>query len=183
MKNPKEKIKAELFKKRIIAQNCNESRQLLKKGIGTLINDRIEYSFLETAYLHEKEQLIVLDKNAKSISKEELIKIFYKSEKDFVEKYTVYKDLFEKGYIVKSGLKFGAPFRVYEKDKFSKDNQDRNNSHSKWLVFPLNIKKKLDIYGFFANNRVAHSTKKKVLLAFVDDEGNVSYYQTEWLKV
>jgi tRNA-intron endonuclease len=183
MKNPKEKIKAELLKNRVIAQNCNESRQLLKKGIGTLFNDIIEYSFLETAYLHENEHLIIFNKNAKNISKQELIKLFYKLEKGFREKYAVYKDLFEKGYIVKSGLKFGAPFRVYEQSKFSKANQDRNNSHSKWLVFPLDIKKKLDIHDFFGKNRLAHSTKKKVLFAFVDEEGNVSYYQTEWVKV
>ena len=183
MKNTKEKIKAQLLQNRIIAQNCNESRELLKKGIGTQINDSIEYSFLETAYLNQKEQLLLLDKNKKNLTFQEILKLFSKKDSSFRDEYIVYKDLTEKNYIVKSGLKFGAPFRVYDKNNISKINKDENNAHSKWLVFPQNTKKKLDIYGFFGKNRIAHSTKKNVVFAFVDQEGKVSYYQTQWLKV
>ena len=42
-----------------------------------------------------------------------------------------FKDLRKKGYIVKTALKFGADFRVYEKGV--KPGED----HAKWVVFPV----------------------------------------------
>jgi len=182
MKMPKEKIKGEIFENIIIGQNCNESREMLKRGIGSISKGFVEYSLIETFYLLEK-GLLSIYKGKNELNKEDLLKIALKKDKGFREKYIVYNDLAEKGYVVKSGLKFGAPFRVYEKGKFPILNTGKNDSHSKWLVYPYKTKQKLDIYGFFSKNRVAHSTKKKALFAFVDEEGNVSYYQTEWIKV
>ena len=40
---------------------------------------------------------------------------------------------------------------------------------------------KLEWKDFTAKNRIAHSTKKQLLLAIVDEEGDVSYYQSDWL--
>ena len=37
-------------------------------------------------------------------------------------------------------------------------------------------------YEFAAKNRVAHSTKKRLLIAVVDDEGDVSYWECRWLR-
>ncbi|MBU1252016.1 MAG: tRNA-intron lyase, partial [Nanoarchaeota archaeon] len=37
-------------------------------------------------------------------------------------------------------------------------------------------------HDFSAKNRVAHSTKKNLLLAIVDEEGDVSYYEVRWVK-
>ena len=182
MRRATEKIKGEIFGDRIIAQNCNESRELLKRAIGTISKEILEYSFIEAFYLLEK-GLLSIYKTKNELNKEDLIKIALKKDKGFREKYIVYNDLSEKGYIVKSGLKFGAPFRVYEKGKFPLQSTGKNDSHSKWLVYPHKTKQKLDLYGFFSKNRVAHSTKKESVFAFVDEEGNVSYYQTKWLKV
>jgi tRNA-intron endonuclease len=74
-------------------------------------------------------------------------------------------------------LKFGADFRVY--DKGAKLGQ----KHAKWLVFVEREANKLTWHEFSAKNRVAHSTKKKLLLAIVDEEGDVSYYEVSWIKV
>jgi len=37
-------------------------------------------------------------------------------------------------------------------------------------------------YEYAAKNRVAHSTRKRLLLAVVDDEGDVSYWESSWVK-
>lgn len=182
MKRPAETIKGEIHDGRIIAQNCNVSRRMLSSGIGTASKDTLEYSFIEGLYLLEK-GLLSIYCGKKELNREDLLKIALGKDRGFREKYIVYRDLSEKGYMVKSGLKFGAPFRVYEKGKFPVQKAGRNDCHSKWLVYPQKARQKLDIYGFFSKNRVAHSTKKKALFALVDEEGDVSYYQTEWLKV
>ena len=37
-------------------------------------------------------------------------------------------------------------------------------------------------YEFAAKNRVAHSTKKNLLIAIVDAEADVTFYEIQWLK-
>ena len=117
----------------------------------------------------------VVSKN-KTLSKNELMKSMRKFDKKIQTKYSVFRDLREKGYIVKTALKFGADFRVYEKgDKIGE-------SHSKWIVFADFESNKMTWHDFSAKNRVAHSTKKNLLLAIVDDEGDVTYYEVRWIK-
>ena len=73
-------------------------------------------------------------------------------------------------------VKFGSEFRVYEKGV--KPGQD----HASWLLFPLREHETLTWYDFAAKNRVATSTNKKLLLAIVDDEGDVTYYVCQWFR-
>jgi len=37
-------------------------------------------------------------------------------------------------------------------------------------------------YEFSAKNRVAHSTRKRLLIAIVDEEGDVTYYEIKWTR-
>ena len=99
-----------------------------------------------------------------------------KVEKNFWIKYCVFRDLRNRGYIVKTALKFGADFRVY--DRGIKPGDD----HAKWIVYPVKESTSFTWYDFAAKNRVAHSTRKKLLLAVVDDEGDVSYWESGWVK-
>jgi len=116
--------------------------------------------------------------SGKNILKEkELFERLKKIDKRFSVKYSVYKNLRERGYIVKTALKFGADFRVYEKGK----NPDK--VHAKWIVFADYETGKLNWQEFSAKNRVANSTKKKLLLAIVDEESDVSYYEVGWIKL
>ena len=82
----------------------------------------------------------------------------------------------EKGYVVKTALKFGADFRVYEKGRRP------GKSHAKWIVFADRETNKTSWQEFSAKNRVAHSTKKRLLLAIVDEESDVSYYEINWVR-
>ena len=77
---------------------------------------------------------------------------------------------------MKTALKFGADFRVY--DRGVKPGED----HAKWIVFPVYETDVMTWYEFSAKNRVAHSTKKRLLLAVVDQEGDVSYWETRWIR-
>ncbi|MBW2998063.1 tRNA-intron lyase, partial [Candidatus Woesearchaeota archaeon] len=37
-------------------------------------------------------------------------------------------------------------------------------------------------HSFSAKNRVAHSTKKRLMIGTVDDEGDVTYWEVKWIK-
>jgi tRNA-intron endonuclease len=170
-----EKIQAHLFGE-VISSNDAEAHSLHSKScFGQPVNDKIQYSFSEALFLVDKEKMDVFSK-AKKIPKKELIKKLQKLDRKIDLKYLVFKDLRERGYIVKTALKFGAEFRVYPKGA------KPGSQHAKWIVFTEHESSKLTWHDFSAKNRVAHSTKKNLLLAIVDDEGDISYYEVKWIK-
>ncbi len=169
------KIKAHLIGK-TISSNSAEAFSLKKKSsFGESFSDKIIYSIYEAMFLLEKEKLeIYFGKNV--LTKTELEKKLQKIEKRFSIKYPVFKDLREKGNVVKTALKFGADFRVYKKGTRP------GIAHAKWIVFVDSETNKISWQDFSAKNRVAHSTKKNLLLAIVDEEGDVLYYEIKWIK-
>ena len=174
----KDAINAVFEDNAVLTENSDPARDLFNKSVfGSILkNGKVKLSLYESFFLFEKSKLNVLDKRNKTLSFEVFIKRARKLDKDFLTKYTVFKDLREKGYIIKTGLKFGAPFRVYGKGV--KPGQD----HALWVVFPVHESNSLTWHEFSAKARVAHSTKKKLLIGVVDDEGVVSYWENMWIK-
>lgn len=170
------KSSAVFSEKHVIAPNEGAARSMYDKSrFGSLVENKIQYSLHEALYLLEKGKLDVLD-NKKKMSAEDFIRKASKSEPGFSIRYAVFKDLRSRGYIVKTALKFGADFRVY--DRGIKPGED----HAKWIVYPVHEGESLTWYEFSAKNRVAHSTKKRLLLGIVDDETAVTYYECKWIR-
>jgi len=170
-----EKIKAHLVGE-VVSSNDSEAHSLYKKScFGEPKNEKILYTLSETLFLVEKEKIEVYSKN-KKLQKKELLKKFQKIDNKINLKYLVFENLRERGYIVKTALKFGADFRVYEKGARP------GKKHAKWVVFVEHESNRLTWHEFSAKNRVAHSTKKNLLLAIVDEEGDISYYEVSWVR-
>ena len=160
-----------------ISSNENQARTLANSSlIGEVKGEKTFYSNYEALFLVEQKKMKILQGN-NEVSAEELIKKLTKGNKEFQEKYSVFKDLRKKGHIVKTGLKFGAEFRVYQKGTRP------GKGHAEWIVYVNKERDKLTLHEFAAKNRVAHSTKKKLLLAIVDSEDSVSYYEVQWKKI
>lgn len=160
----------------VVSSNSSEAFSLFAKSrFGEKSGEKIQYSILETLYLSEKGKLEVFS-NKRKFSSKELMKKLEKIDKRISVKYPVFMDLRNKGYIVKTALKFGADFRVYEKGKRVEE------EHAKWVVFAEHESKKFSWHEFSAKNRVAHSTRKNLLIAIVDEEGDITYYEVRWTK-
>jgi tRNA-intron endonuclease len=160
----------------IISSADSEAYSLYEKShFGEPKNDKIQYSLSEALFLTEKGKMEIFSKK-KKISGKDFIEKCEKIDKKIQIKYPVFKDLRERGYIIKTALKFGADFRVYDKGV------KPGEKHAKWIVFTEHESKRLTWHEFSAKNRVAHSTKKNLLLAIVDEEGDISYYEVKWLK-
>jgi len=160
-----------------ISSNSSEAYSLNAKSFfGEKKEDKIIYSPSEALFLLEKGKIEIFSKN-KKIEPRELENIFRKIDRDIQMKYPVFKELRERGYIVKTALKFGADFRVYERGR------KPGEEHAKWIVFVEYSSRKINWNEFSAKNRVAHSTKKKLLLAIVDEEKDVTYYEVSWTRV
>ena len=170
-----EKIQAHVVGE-IISSNTSEAYSLYKKScFGEPVGEKIQYSLSEALFLVEKRKMEI-SVRSKKILKKELMDKFRRIDKKIQIKYSVFKDLRERGYIVKTALKFGADFRVY--DRGVKPGED----HAKWIVYPVYEGSTVTWYEFAAKNRVAHSTKKRLLIGVVDDENSVSYWEVRWMR-
>jgi len=139
---------------------------------------RLEFSLTEALYLFEREKLNIYSTSAskKPLNLAEFVRKAGKLETNFWTRYRVYRELRTRGYIVKTALKFGADFRVYSRGK------KPGEVHAKWVLFCANENSNFTWREFAAMNRVAHSTKKHLLLGIVDDEGDLTYYEINWKK-
>ena len=114
------------------------------------------------------EALFLIEKGALSLenaTKAELLKDARRRHADFQSLYGVYKDWREKGYVVKTGFKFGTHFRVYFPGARPMRRDDRGWAHSRHVihVFPKNSR--LLISEWARAIRVAHSVRKTFILA------------------
>jgi len=174
----KEPVKAYFSKERVLTESSDLARELYNQSrYGELLDDgRVQLSLIEALYLVEKKRLLVYDSKNKLIDFDSLMKKAQKSESNLWVRYAVYKDIRNRGYIIKTALKFGADFRIY--DRGVKPGED----HARWVVFPVHEGSTLTWYEFAAKNRVAHSTKKRLLLGIVDVENSVTFYECRWLR-
>jgi tRNA-intron endonuclease len=88
--------------------------------------------------------------------------------------YLVYKDLREKGLIVRSGLKFGATFAVYLKGP--------GLDHAPFLVQVVPDDCKLTGVEVIRAGRLSHGIKKNFVFASVDKQGRLAYATLSWVK-
>jgi tRNA-intron endonuclease len=113
----------------------------------------------ETVYLIDSGVLKVT-----SHTRSEIFNIAYKRRSDFPKLYQVYNDWRGKGYVVKTGFKFGTHFRIYFPGA-RPIRDDPSWVHSKHVVhvFPRDVK--LLISEWARAIRVAHSVRKTFILA------------------
>lgn len=172
-----EKFDAFLINRNVIAESNDITRDIYDKSrFGEPIDkNKFQYALMEAMYLLEREKINIYDKK-KLLNFDSFLKLAVKLEKDFWIRYRVYRDLRKRGYIVKTALKFGADFRVY--DRGVKPGED----HAKWIVYPVHESDSLTWYEFSAKNRVAHSTRKNLLIAIMDEEADITYYSISWTR-
>jgi tRNA-intron endonuclease len=177
-KEEKTQIRAELITGKVLTEVSDTSRELYNQSrYGILLdNGRLQLSLIESLYLMEKNTIVVYKTKNKKIDFDEFSKKAKKLEPNFWVRFCVYKDIRNRGYIIKTALKFGADFRVY--DRGVKPGED----HAKWIVYPVYEESTLTWYEFAAKNRVAHSTRKRLLIGVVDDENSVSYWEVRWMR-
>ncbi len=168
-------FKAILAGERVFS-NAKEARDLYSRScFGEPIENKIYYSLVEALYLLDLKKLVVFE-GKKKLSHEAFIDKARKLDNNFWTKYCVFKDMRSRGYILKTALKFGADFRVYPRGVRP------GKEHAKWILYPVYESSSLTWHEFAAKNRVAHSTKKNLLIGIVDDEGDVTYYEVSWTR-
>jgi tRNA-intron endonuclease, archaea type len=143
--------------------------QLKDRGFGELENKALVLSIIEATYLAEKDKLEVV-KGSKAMAYEDLVKAGEKAERDFYNKYIVYRDLRDRGMVVRTGLKFGTDFRMYERGG------KVGEGHSKYLVHVVSEEYTCSFPEMAGRLRLAKNVNKDMIYAIVDEECDITYY-------
>lgn len=160
---------------KVIEEDKEKYERLMEKGFGEKIGDKLLLSPVEALYLLENKEIEIKGKRGK-LGWKALLEKFEKYDKGLANKYIVFKDLRKKGYVVRTGLKYGAHFRVYRRGVRV------GEGHSHWLVEVIPEEWKTSIYNLSRAIRLAHSVRKEMIWAVIDTEGDITYYKIERIK-
>ncbi|MFH1364476.1 MAG: tRNA-intron lyase [Candidatus Aenigmatarchaeota archaeon] len=124
----------------------------------------LKLDFMETVFLAKFFDVEIYDVNKKkSVSYKEVMR-HVKDVREYAEHlYNVYEDWRLRGYVVKTGFKFGTHFRIYFPGA-SPTKQDKW-IHSKHVIHVFPKEQKLVISEWARAVRVAHGVKKTFLLS------------------
>ncbi len=151
--------------------------RLKENHFGTERGDALVLNPFETVYLAEEGEIEPRSASGEALSVGELVEFFEDRVPGFRAGYAVYRDLVERGYVVKAGFKYGGLFRVYEGDP--------DREHSKYVVRVVEPSESLSPRDVVRGTRLAHSVRKEFLLAVVEDpsEPRIRYVRWRWRRL
>lgn len=147
---------------------------------GKIIEDEgyLELSLVEALHLVDREELEIVD--GEVLERKEIFHRFSEKDDEFDHKYAAYSDLRERGFIVKTGFKFGTHFRVYPRGVNPyKEGPKEEREHTKWIVHAVPEDHTQSYQNMSRAVRLAHNIRAKMLWAVVDSERQVTYYEVE----
>ncbi len=152
-----------LLKNRLIVFDKKLSTQLLTtEFFGKPFGELLQISFVEALYLLEKDVLEIQTIDGKKLTKATCIRLMQKHQPDIVQRLMVFKDLKQRGLLVKTGFKFGAHFRAYT--------QLPDKTHAEYLIHVVE-KGFTSIWAEISRAvRLAHSVNKEFIFACIDEK-------------
>ncbi len=175
-----ETISATMLADRVLVWDEEDSKTLYENGFfgKPLDNERLQLSLVESAYLLEKG--IVEIKNGTSgdtMDIDEFSGMSASIDPDFTRKYSTYVDLRSKGFVAKTGFKFGTHFRVYNEVRSFK-----KLPHSEYLIHAIPQDYEFFLPVMSRAVRLANSVRKEMLYA-VEYAGGIEYIDIGRIKM
>ena len=163
----------ELVKDSVIVADRTEASQLYNKRYYgyPMSGGGLEMDLLEAVYLVECGRLEVR-KEGEPITLEELVASASEAHRDFEIKYIVYRDLRGRGFLVKpAGEEFD--FRVFPRGG------SPNSAQTKSWVSAISERSVFAIAPFIEVMDRSERTRKELLIAIVDEEGDITFYHAD----
>ncbi|MFH1402766.1 MAG: tRNA-intron lyase [Candidatus Altiarchaeota archaeon] len=161
---------------KVLVGDSDTKSQLIQRGFGEEEDGTYVLSLIEALFLVEEVKLDVMKKE-KPLSFEDLVKLGSAKEEEFYNKYIVYKDLRKRGLVVRTGLKFGTDFRLYDRGG------SVGKSHSKYLVHVVPEEYSCSFPEMARALRLAKNVNKDMIYAIVDEECDVTYYLVDRMRL
>jgi len=163
----------ELVGESVVISDMAEGSQVYNKGYYGYprAGGGLDLDLLEALFLVECDKLQVFQ-NGKQMDHATLYRRVARSVEDLQSRYIVYRDLRQRGYIVK--LDQGHfHFRVYQRGS------SPHNSQAKNWVLAISERDVFNIAALLEKSETSQRTRKDLLLGVVDEEGDITYYTVE----
>jgi len=132
----------------------------------------LRLDFMETIFLSKHSSLKAIDSSTgKPVTGEQILAQVSKKREYAKRLYEVYEDWRLRGYVLKTGFKFGSHFRIYfpgacaALSRGMQDGDEREWVHSRHVLHVFPKEEKLLVSEWARAVRVAHSVKKTFLLS------------------
>jgi tRNA-intron endonuclease len=155
----------------VVIADAAEASQIYNKGFYgyPTSGGGLELDLLEAIYLVECDRLPVAGPDGPA-SLPSLIRVAANHQKDFEIRYIVYRDLRQRGYVVKPDAG-DFDFRVFPRGGTPSTTQ------TKYWVMAISERATFDIEAMIAQTEGSERTRKELLIAIVDEEGDITYYR------
>ena len=162
-------VSGDLILDQACISNKNMIRDLDQKGFGEIENGKLLLKSFETLYLLYTKKLL-LKKNKKQIDFDNFMSLCQKNNPEILTKFLIFRDLKNRGYVVKDGFGFGSDFRVYERGNYGlKD--------AKFLIFAFNEGTQQKIGKLYKNITEITKMGKEPIIAVIERRGEIIYYK------
>ncbi len=139
------------------------------KGYGDQEGKGLLLKPFESLYLLYLEKL-TLDRGSRQVGFNEFMRMCQKTDPAILTKFLIYRDLRNRGYVVKDGFGFGSDFRVYERGQFG-------SKAAKFLVFGLGEGQQEKMGSMQKNVEQITQMGKEPIVAVIERRGEVIYYK------
>ncbi|MEM1985909.1 MAG: hypothetical protein QXG36_01495 [Nitrososphaeria archaeon] len=153
----------------IIIDYNGRVQELYQSGFGEIVGQKLILSKYEGLYLYEINKIEIFYNN-RSISFNELMETFYRKDENILSRYLVYRDLRNRGFVVKESLEDGIDFYIYNKDDYKVESL-------KYTIFVLNEGYEIEFEKIFENIKKIKKEGNGMIIAVLDRRGEVIYYQ------
>jgi len=185
---PDKTVEGELLENRVVVPGEAGVQLYSESGYGKLLPEekpgRLELELVEAAYLLEKGRLKVFAKDGKkkrALKFEDVMRAGAEGTTQFHAQFMVFRDLRDRGYVVKTGFKFGAHFRVYERGVKLVAGPKAPHEHTKFVVHCVPEEAAFSLPEMSRAVRLAHNIRATFVWAVVDKEGEPTYYEIQRL--
>ena len=162
-----------LIQNKAIVEKKRKQSQLQQKGFGERAEGEFVLDLHEALYLLEKKKISLKDSDGKKVSKKKLVSHASRREKNFYNKFVVYRNLRDRGFCTKTGFKFGFDFRVYPRGK------KPGQAHTQWVVHVATQSERFSAPELSRMVRLSGNIRTQMLIAVVDSENDINYYRVE----
>lgn len=139
-------------------------------SMGELQGGRLTLSGIELLYLMEREKIELSDPSGKRMEFPSLVEALSEDDPEVWLRFLLYSDLRRRGYIVKPGYSKGLEYRVYRRGA------EVGKEPAKYLVVGLVEGRAVTVPELASIANSAKLSKKDLILAVIDRQGEITYY-------
>jgi tRNA-intron endonuclease len=140
-------------------------------------DNKLEIDTMETLMLLERKRIRVFNENQQEITFETVVSQASASDERFWTKYLIYRDLRQRGYIVRMGFGDGIDFRVFPRGAAHQE------EIAKYFICILAEGDPVQLETLDRMTRQTITARKELLLAIIDRLGDPTYYKLEQFKL